>query len=329
MISSVVSLSSVERARAARSLAPVDPVRKVAVRGPGIELPKQQPAAVLRLSEEARELAGSAASGESTSSAASHSPRLPGSSSVSDFPGLPGAARGLPGAAPELPGRAADGSSTADPSEVAKTPLPGAAQPGEEDDAAEDPSELTEEEQQTVRELQARDQEVRTHEQTHKSVGGQYAGAINYDFQRGPDGQNYAVGGHVNIDVSPIANDPAATVAKMQQVMRAALAPAQPSGADRSVAAKASGRAAEARREMAQESSPAAKENEESDAARAGESGSDPKSAPSASSPAVGPPASASPSASSAAATSAGARDEDLGAVISQAFLASQSRMVA
>ena len=91
-----------------------------------------------------------------------------------------------------------------------------------------------------IRELKSRDAEVRAHEQAHAAVGGQYAGSPTYTYQKGPDGRNYAVGGEVQIDVSPVAGDPAATVDKMQQVRAAALAPAQPSGQDRKVAASAS-----------------------------------------------------------------------------------------
>ena len=91
-----------------------------------------------------------------------------------------------------------------------------------------------------IRELKSRDSEVRTHEQAHAAVGGQYAGSPSYTYEKGPDGRNYAVGGEVQIDTSPVAGDPQATVEKMQQVRAAALAPAQPSGQDRKVAASAS-----------------------------------------------------------------------------------------
>lgn len=101
------------------------------------------------------------------------------------------------------------------------------------------PNNLSEEEQAQVRELKKRDQEVRRHEQAHANVGGQYAGAPNYEYQRGPDGQNYAVGGHVSIDVAPVRGDQEATIRKMDIVKRAALAPTEPSPADRSVAAQA------------------------------------------------------------------------------------------
>lgn len=102
-----------------------------------------------------------------------------------------------------------------------------------------------------IGQLKTRDREVRAHEQAHASVGGQYAGAPSYDFQRGPDGVLYAVGGEVPIDISPVPGDPSATLAKAEQVQRAALAPKDPSGADRRIAARAAGLAAQARQELA------------------------------------------------------------------------------
>ena len=106
------------------------------------------------------------------------------------------------------------------------------------------------EEQQEIRDLGARDREVRNHEQAHAAVGGRYAGSPRYEFKRGPDGVNYAVGGEVSIDTGKAGNDPEATIAKAQQVRRAALAPAEPSPQDRRVAAKATQMEAEARKEL-------------------------------------------------------------------------------
>lgn len=110
-------------------------------------------------------------------------------------------------------------------------------------------------EQQELRELQARDQEVRAHEQAHAIVGGRYAGAPSYDYQQGPDGRRYAVGGEVQIDLAPVANDPQATIQKMQQVKAAALAPAEPSSADRSIAAEATNRLLQAQAALIAEQS--------------------------------------------------------------------------
>jgi hypothetical protein len=99
--------------------------------------------------------------------------------------------------------------------------------------------ELTEEEQKQVQELKARDQEVRAHEQAHATVGGPYAGQPTYEYQEGPDGRRYAVGGEVQIDASAVSGNPDATIRKMDIVIRAALAPAEPSPQDRQVAQQA------------------------------------------------------------------------------------------
>ena len=119
------------------------------------------------------------------------------------------------------------------------------------EDASENPQELTEEQQDQVKELKDRDREVRAHEQAHLAAAGGYArGGPSYEFQRGPDGRRYAVGGHVDIDTSPIANDPEATIRKAQVIRHAANAPAEPSGQDRSVAAQASRMESKARQEL-------------------------------------------------------------------------------
>ncbi len=104
--------------------------------------------------------------------------------------------------------------------------------------------------QNRIQELSARDREVRAHEQAHKSVGGQYAGAMSFTFVRGPDGVAYAVGGEVSISTSPVANDPEATIQKMQTIQRAALAPADPSPQDRRVAAQAVQQMVQARADL-------------------------------------------------------------------------------
>jgi hypothetical protein len=97
-----------------------------------------------------------------------------------------------------------------------------------------------------VRELSKRDQAVRTHERAHASVAGAHGGSPQFQYQRGPDGVLYAVAGSVSVDLSPVADNPQATLAKAQTIRRAALAPADPSAADRAVAAQASAMAADA-----------------------------------------------------------------------------------
>lgn len=113
--------------------------------------------------------------------------------------------------------------------------------PDSEEESSGDPQELSEDEKKMVDELKKRDQEVRTHEQQHVAAGGPYVkGGPTYSYQSAPDGKRYAVGGEVNIDTSPVAGDPDKTISKMQTVRAAALAPAEPSGKDRSVASQAS-----------------------------------------------------------------------------------------
>ncbi|WP_261593070.1 putative metalloprotease CJM1_0395 family protein [Pseudoalteromonas holothuriae] len=107
--------------------------------------------------------------------------------------------------------------------------------------------------QQEIQELKARDQEVRLHEQAHARVGGQYAGSPSYEYQRGPDGNNYAVGGEVMIDVAEVPGDPQQTIDKMQTVRAAALAPAEPSGADRAIAADATQKLSAAQAQLAKQ----------------------------------------------------------------------------
>ena len=100
--------------------------------------------------------------------------------------------------------------------------------------------ELPEEQQKVVDELKSTDREVRTHEQAHLAAAGGFAkGGPTYSYQRGPDGQQYAVGGEVAIDTSPIPGDPEATIVKARVVRAAANAPAEPSSQDRAVAVAA------------------------------------------------------------------------------------------
>lgn len=136
-----------------------------------------------------------------------------------------------------------------------------------EEEEATGPSGLTEEEQAQVDELKQRDREVRAHEQAHAAAGGAYAGSPSYEYETGPDGNRYAVGGEVAIDASPIAGDPEATIQKMEIVKRAALAPAEPSPQDRAVAAQADQTRlkaqAELRDQRAEEQEAAAQEDDE------------------------------------------------------------------
>ena len=91
-----------------------------------------------------------------------------------------------------------------------------------------------------VRSLQARDQQVRAHEQAHLAASGGLAkSGASYTYQKGPDGVSYAIGGEVSIDVSA-GRTPEETIARAITIRTAALAPADPSAQDRAVAAAAS-----------------------------------------------------------------------------------------
>ena len=118
---------------------------------------------------------------------------------------------------------------------------------------AENPDELSEEEERQVQKLRQRDTEVRAHEQAHSAAGGGLAGAASYEFVTGPDGKRYAVGGEVQIDTSAVRDNPAATIAKMDVVIRAALAPADPSAQDQAVARDAAKLRSEAQAQLQQQ----------------------------------------------------------------------------
>lgn len=109
---------------------------------------------------------------------------------------------------------------------------------------------LKPEEISQLRELQQVDQKVRAHEQAHMgAAGGLASSGISLSMVKGPDGQNYAVGGEVSIDTSS-ASTPRETLSKMMKVRAAALAPSDPSAQDRKVAASASVSMGEARAEL-------------------------------------------------------------------------------
>lgn len=120
---------------------------------------------------------------------------------------------------------------------------------------------LSEAELKQVESLKKRDREVRAHEAAHAAAAGSLAqGGPTFDFQYGPDGQAYAVGGEVNIDTSP-GQTPEETIQKAKQIRAAALAPAEPSSQDRAVAAEAARLEAQAQQELAAK----ARENDKTD----------------------------------------------------------------
>ena len=116
-----------------------------------------------------------------------------------------------------------------------------------------DGKEFTPEEEEEIEKLRDRDQEVRRHEQAHFQAAGNYASPPKYEYQTGPDGKRYAVGGSVEIDTSAITDDPEATLTKARVIKRAALAPEEPSAQDRKVARQADRMAAEAQKEITEQ----------------------------------------------------------------------------
>jgi len=126
-----------------------------------------------------------------------------------------------------------------------------AAQTGTAKESGSGGSKLSADEQRVLDKLEARDREVRAHEAAHMATAGSLArGGASFSYQRGPDGQMYAIGGEVSLDVSA-GRTPEETLAKAERIRAAALAPAQPSGKDMQVAAAAARMAAEARSELA------------------------------------------------------------------------------
>jgi hypothetical protein len=92
--------------------------------------------------------------------------------------------------------------------------------------------------EELLRRLRQRDQEVRRHEQKHAAALGPYAGQIRYHYQMGPDGRAYAIGGSTEVYVGNEAT-PEATARKARTIHRAAMAGGEPSPADMQVAMQA------------------------------------------------------------------------------------------
>lgn len=132
---------------------------------------------------------------------------------------------------------------------AAATDQPAAAKPVK----AKGDAQLTPEQLALLSALQARDRQVRQHEQAHLAASGSLAlSGPSYTYQKGPDGVSYAIGGEVSIDVSP-GRTPQETIARAEQIQAAALAPADPSGPDRAIAAQAQQLELEARAQLAQQ----------------------------------------------------------------------------
>ena len=124
-------------------------------------------------------------------------------------------------------------------------------------------SELSPAEQQQVQQLKEIDRKVRAHEKAHLLVGADLVrGGPTFSYTSGPDNKLYAVAGEVSIDTRP-GRTPEETIPKVEHIRATALAPADPSPADRRVAAQATRMEGEARIELiVQQREEAAKANQ-------------------------------------------------------------------
>jgi len=136
---------------------------------------------------------------------------------------------------------------SASPSDESSKATPKDRQPGQVSQPR-----LTPDQARLVQELAQTDQKVRAHEAAHQAAAGGLGGAVSFSYQTGPDGRSYAVGGEVPVDMSS-GRTPEETMARAEQIRAAALAPADPSPQDLSVAAQASQMEAAARQEMLQQ----------------------------------------------------------------------------
>lgn len=123
--------------------------------------------------------------------------------------------------------------------------------------------ELTAEQAQQIAQLKQIDRQVRAHEQAHISVGADLIlSGPSFTYTTGPDKQRYAVAGEVSIDTSP-GRTPEETIPKAQHIRATALAPADPSPEDHSVAAQANRLKGEALQQLALQRRKATSETEQ------------------------------------------------------------------
>lgn len=100
--------------------------------------------------------------------------------------------------------------------------------------------ELTQQEKLEVQRLRQTERSVHEHERAHQRAARDLAiSSPSYRYERGPDGEKYAVGGEVNIDASLIGADAAETAEKALRIQQAAMAPNDPSPKDMQAATKA------------------------------------------------------------------------------------------
>lgn len=101
-------------------------------------------------------------------------------------------------------------------------------------------AELTLKERRDLELMEQMDRNIRQHEHTHiRAAQGLAVGAPTFEYERGPDGQHYAVHGRVEVSSDIPTDDTEAALAKARKIERAALAPSDPSSQDLKAATKA------------------------------------------------------------------------------------------
>lgn len=105
--------------------------------------------------------------------------------------------------------------------------------------AARLPNDLSAGERADVTRLQQRDQQVKQEEKAHAAVAGDLAGPINYVYQLGPDGRQYAVGGSVGIQAQTLSGNPDEAKRLAGRMAAAANAATNPSAQDYAAARQA------------------------------------------------------------------------------------------
>ncbi|MGE4279405.1 MAG: putative metalloprotease CJM1_0395 family protein [Magnetospirillum sp.] len=105
--------------------------------------------------------------------------------------------------------------------------------------------ELSQAEEQKLKELKDTDRAVRIEERHHAAVAGAYGGTPQYQYVQGPDGKYYAVAGKVDVGV-PQGASPEQAERAHKAIAAAATSVSTPSSADFNAAAQAGRLAAQA-----------------------------------------------------------------------------------
>ncbi len=121
----------------------------------------------------------------------------------------------------------------------------------QENSTTKDSTQLSNEEKAQLAELKAADSRVKAHEAAHQS-GPAASGGASFTYKKGPDGVMYAVGGEVPVRIET-GSTPQESIMNLQGVIATALAPADPSPQDISIASKARVMLMKAQQELSQE----------------------------------------------------------------------------